>query len=108
MNIRKSEMAALQSILVLFCVFQSFSAFSQDAITKLQVNYLTEPLGIDLETPRFSWQMVLDAELHDQYQTAYQIKVYNESDDLVWDSGKVASDISLAIPYAGEVLQPMT
>ena len=101
-------MSALQSLIVLFCIFQSFSALSQVALNKLQVNYLTEPLGIDLDDPRFSWQMALDAERHDQYQTAYQIKVYTEADDLVWDSEKVESDISMTIPYDGEALRPMT
>jgi alpha-L-rhamnosidase len=82
--------------------------YSQSITDHLKVEYLENPLGIDVETPRFSWQMVTNKNIHGQRQTAYQIKVSSELGDLVWDSGKVNSDISLAIPYKGEKLQSRT
>lgn len=81
---------------------------AQTSTQELTTEYLETPLGIDVETPRFSWQMKTNANAHGQKQMAYQIKVSSENGDMVWDSGKVNSDISLAIPYQGEKLQSRT
>ena len=70
------------------------------SIEKLKVEYAEMPLGIDVEKPRFSWQMVM--------QKAYQITVTDEAGQTVWDSGRVSSDLSLNIEYAGAPLQPTT
>ncbi len=80
-------------------------------ITGLTVEYRENPLGIDAETPVFAWQM--RSEERGQSQSAYQIRVSEQPDvlqteDLVWDSGKVTSDRSVAIPYEGEALKPET
>ncbi|MFX0555395.1 family 78 glycoside hydrolase catalytic domain [Maribacter sp. CXY002] len=93
-------------LLILLCAF--IQGFSQSSTSELKVEYLPNPMGIDVETPRFSWQMITDANVHGQFQNAYQIKVSTASGALVWDSGKVESDVSLAIPYAGDKLQPRT
>ena len=66
------------------------------------------PLGIDVEKPRFSWQMVVPDTERGYSQKAYQIIVTDETGSLVWDSGKVSSDLSLNIEYAGAPLQPAT
>ena len=66
-----------------------------------------EPLGIEDFTPAFSW-IVNDAQ-RDAVQTAYQIQVRSGRSDnqtLVWDSDKVASSRSIAVPYAGPKLKP--
>lgn len=70
------------------------------AIKKLQVEYLTNPIGLDITAPRFSWQLA-SAE-RGVRQTAYQITVATDAACLnpVWTSGKVASDESLHICYA--------
>ena len=81
---------------------------AQTSTQELTIEYLETPLGIDVVTPRFSWQMNTNEGIHGQQQTAYQIKVNSDSGDLLWDSGKVNSDISLAIPYKGEKLQSRT
>lgn len=61
--------------------------------TDLRCESRAEPLGIDVRKPRLSW--ILDS----GQQTAYQIVVGD-----VWDSGKVASDQSVAVAYAGPEL----
>mgnify|MGYP002624555446 CR=1 FL=1 len=61
----------------------------------LQVEYLTEPLGLGTAVPRFYWNC--DSGIT---QTAYQIKCCRNG-DLVWDSGKVESASMTHIPYAG-------
>ena len=77
-------------------------------IKKLKVEYAEMPLGIDVERPRFSWQMVVPDTERGYSQKAYQIIVTDETGSLVWDSGKVSSDLSLNIEYAGTPLQPAT
>ena len=75
------------------------------AIQDLEVDQRTTPMGIDNTTPEFRWEMTSD--VRGQKQTAYQIVVKN-GDTTVWDSGKVESDVSNAIPYAGTALESST
>lgn len=72
-------------------------------VTSLKVEYTTEPLGIDVVHPRFSWQM--KTERQGARQTAYHIVVTDENGQQVWDSGCVASDCSVGIRYDGDSLQ---
>ena len=76
-----------------------FAAEGETIIQDLEVEQRTNPLGIDNATPEFRWEMVSD--VRGQKQTAYQIVVKN-GETVVWDSGKVESDISNAIVYGGE------
>lgn len=78
------------------------------SIEKLKVEYAEMPLGIDVEKPRFSWQMVMQNTERGYSQKAYQITVTDEAGQTVWDSGRVSSDLSLNIEYAGAPLQPTT
>ncbi|MFL5807419.1 MAG: family 78 glycoside hydrolase catalytic domain [Roseiflexaceae bacterium] len=77
-------------------------------ITNLRCEYLTNPLGIDTAQPRLSW------ELHDDRrgarQSAYQIQAARSEAALhagaaeLWDSGRVDSDQSAHVAYAGAAL----
>jgi alpha-L-rhamnosidase len=74
----------------------------------LTCEHFANPVGIDVASPRLSWKSRSD--LRGARQTAYQI-VVAASDaaldgDLLWDSGKVASDQSLHVAYGGPALQP--
>ncbi len=84
------------------------AGFAQSRLINLQVEYQKEPLGIDMETPRFSWQMDTDGAKRGISQISYQLVVTNEGGKIVWDSGKVDSDNSLGIKYAGSKLVPRT
>jgi len=70
------------------------------------VNLLTEnqtnPIGLDVQQPRFSWQLV--SEQRNISQTAYEITV-SGSKGTAWKSGKITSDQSVQVPYAGTALQ---
>jgi alpha-L-rhamnosidase len=87
-------------------------SLQETAITNLRVEYQSKPMGIDAEKPRFSWNMTATGV--GQKQTAYQLLVALSPDSLTpqaadcWDSGKVPSGISVAVPYAGKVLLPST
>jgi alpha-L-rhamnosidase len=82
-------------------------------LTNLRCEYLTAPLGMDVEKPRLSWVLEerdMKPEARYQKQTAYQILVASTPELLakdqgdLWDSGKVASDQSAQIEYAGKAL----
>ena len=75
-------------------------------ITNLKTEYSTEPPGIDAKTPRFSWNMQSDR--IGAAQKAYQIVVTDEHGKTVWNSGRVRSNVSLNIRYAGISLQART
>ena len=79
---------------------------STATIVDLTVNYKENPIGIEDE-PVFSWRMGDDTQ--GQCQTAYRIVVGENADEIdknsyIWDTGKIDSDISVAIPYEGEKL----
>lgn len=61
-------------------------------------------MGIDCPAPRFGWQM--DCGEPGARQSAWQIRVWGESGDMVWDSGKVESSVSVGIVYQGVPLEP--
>ncbi|CUH97044.1 hypothetical protein P22_3170 [Propionispora sp. 2/2-37] len=75
------------------------------ACKKLLTEYQSNPIGLDVSKPRFSWQ--LDSEEYDTVQTAYQI-IVKAGEKLVWDSTKVASDQSIHVEYAGAPLEKAT
>src|SRR5437773_10879075 len=83
---------------------------------QLRCEYFVDPIGIDARRPRFSWQ--LDDPRRGARQRAYQVvvagvapalsKSENEggapSPQVAWDSGKVDSDQSIHVEYAGAPL----
>ncbi len=77
-------------------------------IGHLTCEYRNNPLGIDVTTPRFSWQLQTDR--RGAKQTAYRIFVASQenllSDDNadLWDSGSVKSGESIHVVYAGKKL----
>ena len=78
-------------------------------VTNLRCEYQTNPLGVDVPNPRLFWK--LESPMRGQRQTAYQILVASSADVLakdkgdLWDSGKVASDETIQIPYRGQPLK---
>ncbi|MDR0380601.1 MAG: hypothetical protein LBH86_01215, partial [Oscillospiraceae bacterium] len=79
------------------------------SVVALKTENTVTPLGIDDFTPRFSWQMETDA--YNMKQTAYQIVVATDptlAGGMVWDSGKVPSDASVNVYYAGAALAKRT
>lgn len=64
----------------------------------LKTEQLENPVGVGEMQPRLSWR--IESDQPGVMQTAYQIEVAG-----VWDSGKVLSDRSVAIPYSGPRLE---
>src|SRR5882757_10221439 len=82
------------------------ASYSQVTIQSVYCENLTNPLGIDLKTPRFSW--VLTSTGRNVSQSAYEIHVSKDASSLakgeVWNSGKVQSDQSVFVAYGGPAL----
>jgi alpha-L-rhamnosidase len=80
-----------------------------EAPNHLRCESLETPLGIDTPQPRFSWQ--LEDTRSGAKQTAYQIEVFSHPVAVgaakadVWDSGRIDSDQSVAVPYRGPALE---
>ena len=80
------------------------------SVTDLRCEYLTDPLGIDVQYPRFSWKLVDPSKTRGQKQTAYQVVVTSDppagstTRTALWDSGKVDSATSVNNAYAGLAL----
>jgi alpha-L-rhamnosidase len=75
---------------------------------RLRCEYRTAPEGIDVAAPRLSW--IVTSPQRGQKQTAYRILVASDPAALeadtgdLWDSGKVLSDETLHVAYAGTPL----
>ena len=72
---------------------------------ELFTDYIKEPVGLDAHFPRFSWIC------GDFVQTAYRIQVLLQAENpdggdvLCWDSGRVDSNETVGIRYAGAALE---
>ena len=93
------------------------AALHAAAVVDLRCEYLNNPLGIDVARPRLSWKIAdVQSKTTNQksemprgvQQTAYQVLVASSEELLkidrgdLWDSGKVESDQSIQVEYAGK------
>jgi hypothetical protein len=75
----------------------------------LRCEYAVNPLGIDAPDPRLFW--TVESSQRGQKQTAYEILAASSPELLaqdkgdLWDSGKVATDETIQISYAGRPLE---
>lgn len=85
--------------------------FAKTRVTKLVCEYHTNPIGIDVEKPRFGWQILSEAQ--NVLQQSYEIRVASsvvnltKKNTLFWTSGKVESEQSVNIEYQGAPLKSM-
>jgi len=107
--IRRLTDVLLAAVLLLSCPPSVFAA----QVANLRCEYREQPLGIDVAKPRLSWVIAersQKTEIRGQKQTAYQVLVAASPELLaedkgdLWDSGKVASDQSIQVEYAGQPL----
>lgn len=98
------------TLLFLFIVLAHVSAFAAVNVGSLTTERLERPLGIELDSPRLGW--IITSDKPGVMQTAYHILVASSPERLaegkadVWDSGRVESDESILVPYAGKPLAP--
>lgn len=95
----------------LFFLSVLFVSFAHAALVPadLRCEYAVNPLGVDTSGPRLFW--VLESNERGQQQTSYEILVASSEKQLaadngdLWDSGKIDSDKTIQIPYAGKELK---
>ncbi len=74
-------------------------------VVDLRCEYRPNPAGLDTLEPRLGW--IIATQERGVFQAAYQIRVASTPKLLkqdhadLWDSGKVLSDESVSVPYAG-------
>lgn len=97
--------------MLVFIVLLSGSVFAGNIYPGyLRCQYMVNPLGINTENPELSW--IVKSDVNDQMQSAYRILVASSLDMLgqnngdLWDSGKVKTDETTAVYYAGKKLKP--
>ena len=103
---------SIGSILTLFVLSVPALAKSGPP-ANLRVEYMTNPVGLDVDRPRLSWN--LNDDRRGAKQTAYELRAATSElalkaarSEKAWDSGKVESDQSVNIVYAGPYLRPRT
>ena len=95
-------------IAAMFCTL-SMAAHGALTPVQLRCEYGVNPMGVDVPAPRLSWK--LESAALGQSQSAHQILVASSLERLakddgdLWDSGKVESDETLHIAYAGKELK---
>ena len=113
-------MNKLTSFIFAALLLAPLAALHAAGLTNLRCEYRENPLGIDVAKPRLSWVIAdpkseisnLESQItRSVAQTAYQVLVAsseellkNDQGDL-WDSGKVESDQSIQVEYAGRPLE---
>jgi alpha-L-rhamnosidase len=75
----------------------------------LRVENLAAPFGIEVDQPRFEWQLA--SSQRGQSQSAYQLQVvttdsgFDSGKQALWDTGKVESSATSAVLYGGTPLE---
>ena len=95
-------------LMAILFVLAPLSVEARVSVDALKCEGLENPLGIDNVEPHFSWKLLSDKPTR---QVAYEILVASQESLLetgkadLWDSGKVGSNESVMIPYAGKTLK---
>lgn len=104
--IKKSILVFITILLIIGCKTTNPGSLNFTAITVERQN---NPEGVYMSNPHFSWQFTSDKQ--NVMQTAYQIEVAESEKDLksgsnlIWNTGRVNSDKSLLVEYAGTPLK---
>ncbi len=96
---------------LLLSVVAAPNAWSAKAIVATPVHLscdaMHNPLGIDVLHPRLSWQQQSSA--RNIRQSAYEILISTQpaanAQPDIWDSGRIAANTSVDVPYSGPALQ---
>ena len=107
---KKSNIIYLLPALILLILSGcSQSGKKNFSVNYLRTEYLKHPLSVDLQHPRFAWNM--ESSKRGSRQKAYQILVAHSPKDLtgkkadMWNSKKISSDKSTNIAYEGKSLK---
>ncbi len=93
------------ALLIMLALGINATAYTQCRPTHLKCEYLTDPLGIDTQVPRLTWNLAGCTQ--GGRQVSYSIELGTDpvklakSDGIIWRSGKVASEEMLAVLPTG-------
>ena len=105
----------MKTKLIRFCFLLSLlpvllqAANVQHSVYNLRCEQEENPLGIETQQPRFSWQ--IQAEQRNFKQSAFHLLVADSPEKLqddegnIWDSGKTLSSASILVPFQGKALK---
>ncbi|MEI8113820.1 MAG: glycoside hydrolase family 78 protein [Bacteroidia bacterium] len=101
--------AFLTKLFVFLLLISGSSTFAavKTEVKELICEYHTNPVGIDIQKPRLSWQM--NSAEENILQTAYEMQVTDQTakGKVIWTSGKVNSSQSVNVTYDGPALKSM-
>jgi alpha-L-rhamnosidase len=106
MRSKITVLLALGALLVSGAATSAPPPGAKTSVSGLRCEYAVDPVGIDVAQPRLGW--MLESPQRGQRQTAYQVLVAGTEAKLkanrgdLWDSGKVPSDQSAHVVYAGK------
>lgn len=96
-------------IVLLFGFSSVLVAQKKIQVKELTCEYKDNPIGIDTRIPRFGWKIY--SNLRGVQQKTYELRVSQDlaalakGEKIMWQSGTVASDQSIHVPYAGPELK---
>lgn len=99
-------------VLILFSVLFSLQSRSQVTVDHLTIEMAENPLVVNQKTPKLGWQLVsknsnVSQKYYQVLVSSTEAKIQNNEGD-VWDSGKIKSDKSQQVYYAGKPLNEET
>jgi alpha-L-rhamnosidase len=109
---RVSVVKTIMFILIVLFAFSCSTGNREMAVSNLRCEYLENPLGVDIQNPRFSWNIITGE--RGLMQSAYRIIISDNRNALmketgnIWDSGKVPSEMTCNISYEGVPLKSGT
>lgn len=95
--------------LIIFLLYFCNAKAQQVLVQDLVCEYHHNPVGLEATSPRLSWK--ISTEENNWMQAAYEIWAAHHPADLqngkklIWRTGKVASEQSIQVPYAGPALK---
>ena len=104
-QIRKKDFRKIS--LFLFLGLFSFESGNADLkVKRLRTEGLSNPIGMDVTAPKFSWQSGSDQ--RGVLQEAYEVNVYSDKnkETVIWSSGRIDTAKCIDIVYEGLNLQP--
>ncbi|MCF0196708.1 MAG: alpha-rhamnosidase, partial [Bacteroidaceae bacterium] len=98
----------MRKLFIVCCLALMALAAKALEVNNLRTQAYVNPIGIDIQQPRFSWMM--QADQRGTVQQSYNIRVATDAamSQVVWQSGEVASRQSVDVEATGFTLQPMT
>ena len=100
-------MNRLTRYIALTALLLSALTAAAQSVVKTTCEFELSPLAVESAAPRFGWQLADRKADEPTRQLAYAIEVVDAAGNSVWQSGKVASDRSQLVRYAGSPLQPL-